>query len=475
MKQLLVAIVLAFLQGSPGVSTEPPLVFSHVNVIDGNGGPVQRDMTVVVLDGRIAAIRRSDDAQLPAAAQVIDASGKYLIPGLWDMHVHWYDEPLLGLFVANGVTGVRQMWGMPLHLGWRDRIAAGGLVGPRFAIASTIVDGPNPVWAGSRVVADENAARQAVRDLKRDGYDFVKVYNRLPRDAYFALAAEAKVRGLPFDGHVPMAVTATEASDAGQRSIEHLDGILYGSSREEDALRKRNRELSTGGEASKGIDPATRALRRELRERLLATYDPSRATALFARFVKNGTWQCPTLTVLRSMASLDDPTFTSDPRLKYMPQRIRNSWKPANNPRLASKTRADYLLDRRSYRKHLEIVGAMRRAGVKFLAGTDVLNPFAFPGFSLHDELALLVEAGLTPMDALQAATINPAVYLGQSKSLGTIETGKVADLVLLEANPLDDIAHTKRITAVITAGRLRNRSDLDAMLAWAEDVANRQ
>jgi imidazolonepropionase-like amidohydrolase len=210
-----------------------------------------------------------------------------------------------------------------------------------------------------------------------------------------------------------------------------------------------------------------------LRDRLLETYDTAKAARLFATFFKNGTWQCPTLTVIRSMASLDDPTFTNDARLKYMPPSIAERWNPRNDARLATKTPADYLLDRRVYRKQLEIVGAMHRAGVKILAGTDVLNPYAFPGFSLHDELALLVEAGLSPMDALKTATLNPAAYLGMSDRLGTIAPGKLADLVLLDANPLDDIAHTKRIAAVVIAGRLLDRRELDALLERAEKTAS--
>ena len=458
---LLIAMVAA---GGPIASQSTPLVLTHVNVIDGTGAPIGRDMTVTISDGRIAAIEPSGRARVPQAAQVIDASGKYLIPGLWDMHVHWYDERFLSLFVANGVTGVRQMWGMPLHLAWRNRIDKGELLGPRFSIASPIVDGPNPVWPRSIVVSDEAGARQTVRDVKRMGYDFVKVYNRIPRDAYVALSAEARREGLSVAGHVPMGVGAAEASDAGQKTIEHLDGILYGASSVGKELSQRNVELSKGGEASKGIDPATRTARRALRERLLGTYDVSRASALFATFVKNGTWQCPTLTVIRSMAWLDDPAFTSDARLKYLPRSIAENWNPKSRPLPATKTPADYALDRRVYRKQLEIVGAMHRAGVKILAGTDVLNPYAFPGFSLHDELALLVEAGLSPLEALKTATANPAAYLGMNDRLGTIAPGKLADLVLLDANPLENIAHTKRIAGVVVAGRLIDRRELDGL-----------
>jgi hypothetical protein len=467
---LLLAAALA--SGAPFVSQSAPLALTHVNVIDGISGSIQRNMTVTISDGRISAVESSGRARVPQSARVIDASGKYLIPGLWDMHVHWYDERFLGLFVANAVTSVRQMWGMPLHLKWRDRIGRAELLGPRFAIASPIVDGPNPVWPRSTVVREEAGARQTVREIKRMGYDFVKVYDRLPRDAYIALLEEARRLDLSVSGHVPMSVRAADASDAGQKTIEHLSGVLYGASTAEDELTRRNLELSKGAEASKGIDPPTRTARRELRELLLATYDPAKAKALFATFVKNGTWQCPTLTVIRSIASLDDPGFTTDARLRYMPRSIAESWYPQSDARLTTKTPADYALDRRVYRKQLEIVGAMHRAGVRLLAGTDVLNPYAFPGFSLHDELALLVEAGLSPMEALRTATVNPAAYLGLSDRLGSIAPGKLADLVLLDASPIDNIANTKRIAAVIVAGRLLQRSELDGLLEQAEKTA---
>lgn len=263
-----------------------------------------------------------------------------------------------------------------------------------------------------------------------------------------------------------------EAAKAGQRSIEHLSGVLDGTSSAEEQVRSRRAELLTGGEASKGLDVGTRDALLELNERLLATYDDAKASDLFAAFASHGTWHCPTLTVLHSTAWLDDPAFTSDPRLKYMPVSIRDSWMPNNDARLASKRPVDYALDRRIFRKHLQLVGAMRRAGVKFIAGTDVLNPFVFPGFSLHDELALLVEAGLTPLEAIQSATVNAAAYVGQSQEGGTIDAGKAADLVLLDASPLDNISNTKRIAAVVIRGRLLQRADLDRALNEAERIA---
>jgi imidazolonepropionase-like amidohydrolase len=253
---------------------------------------------------------------------------------------------------------------------------------------------------------------------------------------------------------------------------DHLTGILSSVSSAETEVRKRAAEVSTAGDAAAGISAETRAALRELQERILATYDAEKASALYARFVRNGTWICPTLVVLRSMASVDDPSFVADPRLKYMPPQIRTSWNPANAPFLKTKTASDYEVDRRTLRKQSELVGAMNRAGVRIIAGTDVLNPFAFPGFSLHDELALLVDAGLTPMEALRAATGGAAEFMGRN-DVGIVKRGNLADVVLLDANPLENIRNTTRIAAVVANGRLYDRAALDSLLADAENVAN--
>src|SRR5215471_6143751 len=211
-------------QGTPAAAPAP-FVLTHVNVVDVAAGRVHPGQDVTIRDGRIASIAPSGKAA-PAGVRAIDGTGKFLIPGLTDAHVHWYDERYLGVFVANGVTSVRLMWGFPMHLEWRKRIDAGALLGPRFTIASPIVDGPNPVWPGSVVAADAAAGTAVVQQMKRDGYDFVKVYSRLPRDAFFAIAKASKDLGIPFAGHVPSQVSALEASDAGQRSIEHNTGVL---------------------------------------------------------------------------------------------------------------------------------------------------------------------------------------------------------------------------------------------------------
>lgn len=449
------------------------LVLANVNVIDATGAPVRVNVTVVIEGGRITEIGDAATVSLPRGARLVEAKGRYLIPGMWDMHVHWYDERFLPLFVANGVTGVRQMFGFPLHLNWRDRATRGNLVSPRFVVGSPIVDGPTAMWNGSIKVGNEVEGRQAVQMIKRAGYDFVKIYSDLPRDAFYAIADEAAKQGMAFAGHTPYSVTAQEASDAGLKSIEHLTGVLEGCSPVGGEITRGYFSNRAGADSRTKMTDARLQVTRRLFERVLATYDQERATALFARFARNDTWQCPTLVVNRALALIGDEVFRNDPRLKYMRAAVRSSWQPENNPLWASRTPEDYAIRTRRNQKEALAIAEMRRAGVRFLAGTDTGNPFCFPGFSLHDELTLLVGAGLTPMEALQSATSNAALFVGKAESIGTIEKGKIADLVLLDANPLDEIANTRRIAAVVVGGELFDRPRLDAMLASMEKRAN--
>jgi imidazolonepropionase-like amidohydrolase len=212
-------------QQTPGVK-QRILVLTHVTVIDTGGAPAQPDVTVIITGNRITEMGGSGKIHLPKNAQVVNATGKFLIPGLWDMHTHPLTEDDLSLFMANGVTGVRVMWGQPDHYQWRREIEAGKLIGPRMVIASVIIDGPKPYWPGWMPVANEAQARQAVIEAKQSGADFVKVLEFLPRDLYLDIVDESKKQGIPFAGHVPITVSAEEASRAGQRSFEHLVGIL---------------------------------------------------------------------------------------------------------------------------------------------------------------------------------------------------------------------------------------------------------
>ena len=213
--------------------------------------------------------------------------------------------------------------------------------------------------------------------------------------------------------------------------------------------------------------------RRKLAGRAMDTYDEAKASELFARFVKNGTWQCPTLTVLRSLSRLDDEQFVNDDRLRYMPKNMRSSWNPKNDFRFKDMQAEDWAALRTQFRQQMRLMDRMYRAGVSIIAGTDVMNPYCFPGFSLHDELTLLVESGLPPMAALQAATRTAAQFMGRLESQGTVEAGKTADLVLLDKDPLADIRNTRSIQGVVFNGKFMPRAELDRMLAEAE-AANR-
>jgi imidazolonepropionase-like amidohydrolase len=350
------------------------------------------------------------------------------------------------------------MWGPKDASAWRAQHAKYDKPSPTVYLASPIIDGPNPTWPGSVGVADAEEARAAVDRYKANGADFIKVYSGLSRDSYFAIADEAHKLGISFVGHVPDAIKVEEASDAGQKSMEHLLGVALGASSEEETLS-----------AVKYVH-AGDFLRRDLRAE--ATYDESKAASLFARFIKNGTWQCPTLVVHRSYAHLDDGNFMHTEWLKYVPSDTRDFWKDLSEKTMKGRTAGIWADSHREFPEMLKLVGRMYRAGVGILAGSDVYNPYVFPGFSLHDELSLLVEAGLSPMAALQAATIGPARFMGQAERRGTVEMGKVADLVLLDRDPLTDIHNSTSIRAVILGGKFMSRASLDAMLAEAEVLA---
>ena len=445
-------------------SPSPPsvLVIHNVTIIDVAGGAMQTHRTVIVRNGKIEEAGDSSDGlsrKLPGIH--VNGTGKFLIPGLWDMHVHmvfgdWFPrgkEVTLPLFIANGITGVRDMGGeLDVLQQWRKEIAAGTLIGPRIVMSGPMLDGPQPRFPSSIAIKSPEDGSRAVDDLKRRGADFIKLQSLIPRDAVFAIADEAKKQGIPFVGHVPDAVRASEASNAGQKSFEHLIGIFEGASPLEDEFLK--------GPKGPG--------------KFLATYDPARAAKLFALLAKNQTWQCPTLVWERGGNLIDLADFAHDARAKYVPAYWKDvTWKRFTGQIIHEFNTDDLATRRRFVEKELEVVNAMHRAGIPFLAGTDTPpGVYIFPGFSLHEELQRFVAAGFTPMEALQTATINPAKFLGMEDRLGTVERGKLADLVLLDANPLDDIRNTQKIAAVIVNGRYLSRADLDKMLAGVEEAA---
>jgi imidazolonepropionase-like amidohydrolase len=463
-------LILIFLFAPHGVEARHSaparsLVFTHIIVVDTSNGKLYRDSTVIIQGNQIIEVGKR--VSVPGDAEVIDASGKFLIPGLWDMHFHAPDdkqsrEIFYPLAVANGVTGVRNMFGSEQFLKHRAEVDSGALLGPRMIVGSPVVDGPLPMWEGSISVADANAGREAVRMVKQSGYDFVKVYQFLPRDVYFAIADEAKRQNIDFAGHVPFALTAGEASDAGQKTFEHIFGVTIACSTDEASLRPVLAEAAARAKTF----PEHLGLFVRNETEPLASYSDQKAAELFKHLARNGTYMVPTLVLHQSLGIGPAPQPRNDARLKYMTAAIRQlfTWE----------LRFFTSPYQPVYQRLLVVTGAMHRAGVKILAGTDTFNAYVFPGFSLHDELELFVKAGMTPLEALQTATLNPARYLNRSRSLGTVEKGKLADLVLLDANPLEKIDNTRKIAGVVVNGKYLARESLQKMLADVEAIANK-
>ena len=454
------------------------LAITHVTLIDATGTDPKPDVTVVVGDGKIRAIAPSTAAHLPAHARIVDATGKFLVPGLTDFHLHLTGagEPtgsrnfFLPLLLANGITTVRDMGGYLQSLvPVREEIRSRNRLGPQIFFAGPYLDGDPPSFQPSLVVTNSTQAADDVQSLVRQGVDFIKVQSILSRTAYFAIASAAKQQRIPFVGHVPDRVTAVEASDAGQKSIEHLTGVLRACSSVEPRLMEEQFRGAPNNEAPLGSYARQVAWEREL----LSTFSEKTCDALIAKFRANQTWQTPTLVLLRHDAY---PTPKSDAVVsdlfRYAPISIVSKWQQVRKRQDQFASTASFDLRNQLFARSSQLVGKMQAAGVGILAGTDSAAPELVPGFSLHEELVLLTQAGLSPMQALQAATKNPADFMGVGQEQGTIEVGKSADLLILDANPLDDIRNTEKIREVVIQGKLLDRPTLDNMLAKAAAFA---
>ncbi len=452
-----------------------------VNVIDGSLHP---DQMVLIKGKRIVAVGPAASVEASGNVKVVEMQGSYLIPGLWDMHVHsvaniaadrstesvraqdWH----FPLFLAHGITGVRNMNDgtgdvqLALTKSVRLRLSAGDLRGPpRFLTAGPSIDGAPRLGTNSVVVRTAEEARAVVQQLAANGADLVKVYENISREAYFAILDEARRRGIPVDGHVPFRITPLEVAEAGQRTVEHPEALTAACATDVDIERERFERVLDG------YDSLTE------REKFLAMFrhtralydsrDPTACSAAIEAYRRNGVAVTADLVVYHDVV-YSDQVVSDTASMRLVPEAIRRSWEEWSETETAQEFRA---ILRPILPLELENVRLLNEAGVALLAGTDVGVPFQIPGLSLHKELMRLAEAGLTPLQALQSATINPARVLGMSDSLGTIEAGKLADLVLLDANPLEDISNTQRIRAVVADGQLYLRADLDRLLAEVE------
>ena len=414
---------------------QSPIAFTHVSIVDARSSTPQSDQTVIITGNRITASGPASSTRVPAGARVIDATGKFMIPGLWDMHVHTTvaaGRTLLGLYVANGVTGVRDMAGEWDTLKtWRAEIDAGRLAGPRLVVSGPYLEGGDvPIPH----ILTRNAAegRAGVDSLAKLGVDFIKVHGQLTPETYFAIARRAREKRIAFAGHVSRAVGSEAASDSGQRSIEHLLAVPAPCTPAESiALAPRYSVQGALGRCS---------------SRPLA--------ALYAKFARNNTWMTPTFAAQVEVAGWPKKDVPGDSLAHYLPESLRKYVAeifpmPDSIPANADSVGQAML------NKRLRQVADMQRAGVRILTGTDAPLRNSPPGFGLHEELALLVRGGMSPFEALKSATYEPARYFDKLDVMGTVEAGRVADLVLLDANPLQDIRNTRRINAVVANGRL--------------------
>lgn len=481
--------VLALLPSLLGAQAPPPalsrIAFVGVSVVNVETGAIEPNRTVLVSEGRIVRIERGDQV-LPRGVTLIPARGQFLIPGLWDMHVHLavtevapssdrqpdfslnadWQFPLL---LAAGVTAVRDMSGAFGQLrAWRNEIAAGQRAGPRIvhtgwklrADGPVLPGGPSPV----RTVAD---VERAVEMLAKADAAFVKVDGMSAEHLLAAISAANRHR-MAVVGHVAPWMSARESSELGISSIDHLTQVVVGGSTEEtELLAHARREFSWWGKVLVRLGWWDPAARRESRmERSVATWDSVKAMELLTVFARNTTWQTPTLTGLRDVR-----------RIQAEIPGPRRSWLP---PSMLQRDSAGLVapvnraLRARQYQLERRLIPMLARAGVPLLAGTDAPGTRRVPGQSLVEELEMLVDAGLTPLEALRSATLNPARFLGLTDSLGSVTAGKVADLVLLEANPLTDITALRRVEGVMAGGRYYSRADLDRRLGEVQALLGR-
>lgn len=452
------------LRVSPTAVRRPSLIFTHVNIIDVVTGNTRRDLTLVVSGNRIVSIHPTNGTPSPSGAEIIDASGKYLIPGMWDMHVHafTFPESTIALrrraievyfpqFLGAGVTGIRDMGGwVDTVMDVRRRVQSHEVLGPRIVAAGRLFGGKNP-WAPSSphawVITNPDSARIAVDSMRRAGASFIKVHDLLKRDVYFAIAAAARELKLPLVGHMRPAVGVAEAIDAGQIGMEHVPIELVvacagGGTREANDFYD---QWIKGGWLA--FIRGTAAL--------WAERDPAKCDAILKRMKEAGGHVTPTL-VLR----MQDSAFLARVNVSYLT--------PASRATCAT-TVKDWgsvpdSLRSLYYQTTFDIVNMLSRAGVGILAGTDGPGSCLLPGASLHEELENLVRAGLTPLNALRTATLEPARFMGLADSLGTIKRGNVADLVLLEADPLRDIRNTRLVAGVIVDGQWISSKDIQRM-----------
>jgi len=468
MKKLIpYALVTLFALASPAFAamSKGDVIIRHTNVVDVEHATTIPDQAVVVRGEDIVAVGPDADiARTWQAGQAIDGKGRYLIPGLWDMHVHFGGGPdliaenqaLLPLYVAHGITTVRDCSGdlADQVLAWRDEVARGALLGPRIFTSGAKIEGIHPIWKGTIEVGSEADVDAAFVKLQKDRVDFVKITDSTLKPELFLYAvAEAQRLGMRTSTHIPMAITIEQAVAAGLSSIEHIGYAYKAGAKDEAAIS-----------ADFGAGRITSA---EANRRIELDFDKTTAMAAYRLLAEKHVFVTPTLNGSRAISFLDTDDHAQDPYLAYIGPKLRKTY-DWRIERAAKATPEQIAARHAQYARHAAILPLLQQAGVTIMAGTDAgfLNSFDYPGIGLHQELGLYVQNGLTPAQALASATRAGPAWFGKLDRYGAVAPGKASDLVLLKSNPLDDIAATQDIDTVIMRGKVYDRKALDDMLA---------
>lgn len=424
------------------------LVIKNVTLIPMPGETLKTSVDVSVSNSKISSIQNTgNDID---AKTVIDGTDKFLIPGLFDMHVHCHDDSFFPLFLANGVTAIRDTGNDQENIFERkQKVNSGQVLGPRMYIAGPIIEGEPPLWDGFKVVTDEEQARKAVQELKAKGVDFIKVYHTLPKNLLEAVLNEAKKQELTTTGHLSEEVGLIEALELGQNGIEHMDDITTRVS------KIKSREATS--KEYEGWRVFTDII-----------IDQAKVAELQTALKQHGTYICPTLILSDKMSRLSDyANLRREYGVDYLVSYADIDWNPSH-PESAPSIRNLKPLYFDNYRlihqANMQLLNSLTFDD-NILAGSDTPNPFLVPGFSLLDELELLVEAGLKPHQALEAATYNAAKSLGSLHELGSIAENKIANMALLNSNPLDNISAVRAIVGIVLNGDYLPNNELQNKL----------
>lgn len=476
-RSLFIILFLIILGSCRDVSSEHKgevrsILFKSVTIIDAKSGE-RKNFNVLTTGNKIIEVTK-ESIKIPANCTIVDGKGKFLIPGLWDAHVHLtftpgLEQSMFPLFLANGITNIRDTGGlMDQVLPWKEKSLKEPNSSPGVFIAGPLLDGLPNVYDGSPGrseisvgIGSKEEAREMVDTLDALGVDFIKSYEMLSPELFKVIINSAREHDLFVTGHVPLSMDVIEASDAGLRSMEHMRNLEMACSSDFDSLLQARRKMldegknMPGGKLRSQIHTAQRVY-------AIASFDEERASEVLGRLAENGTWQIPTMALLTGSINrlYEDDNWKET--FQFLPSEIRAQWiKAANEAQQRPKNEASVTHGEWA----LHMIPKLKDANITILAGTDTPLAFLTPGFSLHKELEMLVQGGLKPLEALESATILPARYFGLEDTMGSIDKNRMADLVLLDANPLSNIRNTRKIRAVVRNGTYYNRKELDSLL----------